>query len=493
MVNQLKLFVNLILNDRYRIINQLGTGGMGIVYEALDLQANQQRVAIKQMLPLDTDLRESFQREAAILSRLDHPQIPSLFETFETENGLFMTMEFVAGLNLGQLLNSRQMPFTPHQVKLWALDLLQILDYLHTRTPHVTHRDIKPANIKLAPDGHVVLLDFGLAKEDCDESDDESVCILAYTPNYAPPEQIQGMPTDTYSDLYALGATLYHLLTGTAPVDALKRINQKRATQKDPLKSISELIKGVPQTLASLIMKSLSLDPKQRPASAREMLQQLTSGIIAPAFTSEETITAAPTDETVTKLAGKPSILSRNHSQTATREPSHSRIAIDLTQPTVEDFRTKRVVSLAAYKKANQPESAGVIRKVANIASMILILSFVGYLSTNVYHSGINPLRSNGTTPPESSTGGLREKDLDASVKSDRLLRPIPSAFTEAVYLTNAPALPPSLSLDDLARFRARYLKRRMRTPRRTNHSAQNLNELAFVINHVVRSPGASL
>ena len=74
MVSQLKLFVNLILNDRYKIINQLGTGGMGVVFEALDLQANQQRVAIKQMLPLDTDLRESFQREAAILSRLDHPK-----------------------------------------------------------------------------------------------------------------------------------------------------------------------------------------------------------------------------------------------------------------------------------------------------------------------------------------------------------------------------------------------------------------------------------
>jgi len=481
MVNQLKLFVNLILNDRYKIINQLGTGGMGIVFEALDLQANQQRVAIKQMLPLDTDLRDSFQREAAILSRLDHPQIPSVFETFETENGLFMAMEFVAGLNLGQLLNSRQIPFTPHQVKLWALDLLQILDYLHNQTPHITHRDIKPANIKLAPDGHVVLLDFGLAKEDCDETDDESVCILAYTPNYAPPEQIQGMPTDTYSDLYALGATLYHLITGTAPVDALKRINQKRATQKDPLRSISELIKGVPQTLASLIMKSLSLDPRQRPASAKEMLEQLTSGIIAPAFTSEETITAARSDETITKLAGKPSILSRNH-QTPAGATSHSRIAIDLTEPTVEDFRTKRVVSLAAYKKASQPASAGSIRKIANIASMILILSLVGYLSTSVYRSDINPLRISGTTPNEFPASGLRGKDdFDASVKPSRLLRPVQSAFTEAVYLTNAPALPPSISLDDLARFRARYLKRRIRTPRRTNHTAQTLNEIALL------------
>ena len=244
------------------------------------------------------------------------------------------------------------------------------------------------------------------------------------------------MPTDTYSDLYALGATLYHLITGTAPVDSLKRINQKRATQKDPLRSISELIKGVPQTLASLIMKSLSLDPRHAPLGGEvTTTPQIGLFILRNHYGRAHRRNHYQT-------ASKPSILSRNHQQMTTGEPSHSRIAIDLVEPTTDDFRTKRVVSLAAYKEASQPANAGSIRKVANIAIMISA-SWVTSQPTSTTLISI-PLRSNGTTPHEFSTSGLREPGLGASVKSSRLLRPIPSAFTEAVYLTDAPALPPS-------------------------------------------------
>src|SRR6185369_12964196 len=195
--------------------------------------------------------------------------------------------QFIPGSNLGQLLANRELPFPPHQVKKWAEDLLRTLDYLHTRKARIIHRDIKPNNLKLAPDGRLILLDFGLARE-IHESEEQNptddICILAYTPHYAPPEQIQGLHTDRYSDIYALGATLYHLLTGTPPVDSLKRISQKRLTSSDPLKPIGQIIRGVPHALAVMIMRSLSLDPKERPESAAELLDHLQQGTVAPRF-----------------------------------------------------------------------------------------------------------------------------------------------------------------------------------------------------------------
>jgi serine/threonine protein kinase len=299
-MDQLKLFVDLVLHQRYKITRQLGRGGMGAVYEATDLQQKRQ-VAIKQMLPVDPSLRLAFKREATILSQINHPGLPHAIDYFENETGLFMAMEFIPGENLGELLAGRGVPFAPHQVKRWAEDILQILNFLHTQNPRVIHRDIKPANLKLTPQGKIVLLDFGLAKEV--HEDDElitNICMLAYTPHYAPLEQIQGESTNSYSDIYALGATLYHLLTGSAPTDALKRANNILCKNRDPLPQIAHLIQGVPQSLSSLVMKALSLTPADRPTSASQMLQQLQAGIIAPSFrTAANTFAQATQSEPV--------------------------------------------------------------------------------------------------------------------------------------------------------------------------------------------------
>ena len=142
---------------------------------------------------------------------LNHAHLPHVTDHFQEETGLFMAMQFIPGLNLGQLLASRELPFPPHQVKKWAEDLLATIDYLHSREPRIIHRDIKPNNLKLAPDGKLILLDFGLAREiSQSESHNptQDICILAYTPHYAPPEQIQGLHTDRFSDIYALGISL---------------------------------------------------------------------------------------------------------------------------------------------------------------------------------------------------------------------------------------------------------------------------------------------
>src|SRR5262249_1642922 len=155
--------------------------------------------------------------------------------------GEFLVMAFVAGDDLGDLLVRHGRPFPPDQVLRWGDHLLQILEYLHSQDPPVVHRDIKPQNLKLTPRGDVVLLDFGLAKglpaQQADQpgsSGPATGSVFGYTRTYAPLEQIRGEGTEPRSDLYSLGATLHHLLTGAFPPDALVRADAVLARQPDP-------------------------------------------------------------------------------------------------------------------------------------------------------------------------------------------------------------------------------------------------------------------
>jgi eukaryotic-like serine/threonine-protein kinase len=349
---QLRLFVDRTLHGRYRVVSELGQGGMSAVYEAIDLTSNR-HVAIKQTLPFDRNLREASIREASLLATLDYPQLPRLLDHFEEETGTFTVMQFVSGPTLGQLLASRQLPFTPNQVKLWAKDLLHIIAYLHSQTPAVIHQDIKPSNLKLLPDGGVFLLDFGLAKK-VDGSDNElSDALIAYTRNYAPTEQIIGNETGPYSDIYAFGATLYHLVTGGPPVDGLRRATQVRSSEVDPLEPINKIIRGVPHTLSRLITTALSLDPKDRP-SPTEMIEQLNTNTISAILGNGR---AAIGNETETLVRPKAAVLSRPH---------HSRIDVDIQSA---DLGGQPVVSLAAFRqhKANATRRLrGTATQVAN-------------------------------------------------------------------------------------------------------------------------------
>src|SRR5713226_6719309 len=225
-----------ILQGRYRIIRQLGQGGMGAVYEALD-QRLDTTVALKETLFAEERLRKQFEREARLLARLHHPALPRVSDHFTEREGEFLVMQYIAGDDLSAMSAQRGGSFPPDQVFAWADQLLDALDYLHTQDPQIVHRDIKPQNLKLTARGQIVLLDFGLAKGQAGEVSrvTTSASIFGYTPNYAPLEQIQGLGTDARSDLYSLGATLYHLLTGLKPPDALTRAAAIVNSQPDPL------------------------------------------------------------------------------------------------------------------------------------------------------------------------------------------------------------------------------------------------------------------
>ncbi len=262
-----------LLQERYRVVDHIGRGGMGSVYLADDLRLHT-TVAIKQMLVAGDRLSDAFNREAQLLAALRHPTIPRVIDHFVDQNGQFLVMEYIPGDDIGTMLSQRQQPFGLTDVLLWADQLLGALDYLHNHTPPVIHRDIKPQNLKLTAKNEIVLLDFGLAKTSFAGAGG-SDSIFGYTPHYAPIEQIQGLGTDARTDLYSLAATFYHLLTGKMPVDAVSRASAVVNDQLDPLTPPDELDPAVPPAVAEVLMQALAQKASERPHSAAEMRESL--------------------------------------------------------------------------------------------------------------------------------------------------------------------------------------------------------------------------
>src|SRR4026209_1705284 len=236
------LTADTLLQNRYRILRLLGQGGMGAVYEASDERLDT-TVALKETLFADERLRKQFEREARLLARLPHQALPRVSDHFSEADGQFLVMQFIPGDDLSEMMNRKRGPFPTDQVLTWADQLLDALDYLHTQDPQIVHRDIKPQNLKLTGRGQIILLDFGLAKGQTGGVSvvTTSASIFGYTPNYAPLEQIQGLGTAARSDMYALSATLYHLMTGVKPPDALSRAAALVNGQPDPLVPANEI------------------------------------------------------------------------------------------------------------------------------------------------------------------------------------------------------------------------------------------------------------
>ena len=261
-----------VLQGRYRIVRQLGQGGMGAVYEAID-QRLDTTVALKETLFDDERLRKQFEREARLLARLHHPALPRVSDHFSEGDGQFLVMQFIPGDDLSEMMARKRGPFPVNQVLTWADQLLDALDYLHTQDPQIVHRDIKPQNLKLTSRGQIILLDFGLAKGQAGEISrvTTAASIFGYTPNYAPLEQIQGLGTDARSDLYSLAATLYHMMTGVKPPDALTRAAALVNAQPDPLLKASEGNAAVSPDVDDVLAKAMSQNREQRYATAAEM------------------------------------------------------------------------------------------------------------------------------------------------------------------------------------------------------------------------------
>ncbi len=269
---------NTLLQDRYLILRLLGQGGMGAVYQATDRKFGN-AVAVKETFYSNEQMRQAFTQEARLLNRLRHSALPVVMDYFSSGDKQFLVMQYIPGKDLEQLLNERkateQGAFMASQVMQWADQLLDAVEYLHSQNPPVIHRDIKPQNLKLTPRGEVILLDFGLAKGVVAGQAKSTRSIRGYTPHYASLEQIRGTGTDARSDIYSLGATLYHLLTGVMPPDAMTRMAAQMMKENDLLQPITLLNPAVPERIAKAIEQAMSQSPEDRYESASKMRHAL--------------------------------------------------------------------------------------------------------------------------------------------------------------------------------------------------------------------------
>jgi serine/threonine protein kinase len=298
-----------VLQNRYRIIRLLGQGGMGAVYEATDERLDT-TVALKETLFADERLRKQFEREARLLARMHHPALPRVSDHFAEGEGQFLVMQFIPGDDLSQMMARKQGPFPPDQVLTWGDQLLDALDYLHTQEPQIIHRDIKPQNLKLTGRGQIILLDFGLAKGQTGGVSivTTSASIFGYTPNYAPLEQIQGLGTDARSDIYALSATLYHLMTAVKPPDALTRAAALVNGQPDPLTPANEISGSIGPEVASVLARAMSQNRDQRFPTAAVMRAALKgTGEVATLVGRTEAATVLFEQPAATLAEGSPS------------------------------------------------------------------------------------------------------------------------------------------------------------------------------------------
>ena len=251
---------------------------MGSVYLATDSRFNS-TVAIKETLIADENFRKALKREARLLNSLKHTALPKVSDHFIEENGQYIVMEYISGEDLYVLMERTGAAFPIGDVMIWAEQLLDALEYLHNQENPIIHRDIKPQNLKLTPQGQIILLDFGLAKGNPTDANHKTAAnsIFGYSRHYASLEQIQGTGTDPRSDIYSLAATLYHLSTGTAPVDALTRVMHVMNEDSDPLVPANEVHEQVDEDFAAALSRCMSLNANLRPQTAGEMYELLFS------------------------------------------------------------------------------------------------------------------------------------------------------------------------------------------------------------------------
>jgi serine/threonine protein kinase len=266
---------------RYQIIGQLGHGGMGAVYLAKDMELFGRLCVVKQMRPFfatQSERRkaeEDFKREAEVLARLNHPghpHIPEVYGYFVEGMDQFLVMKYIEGESLERRLERLKRPLSETEVIRCAQEVANALVYLHSRRPQpVIHRDIKPANIIVDPEDRVWLVDFGLARAAVSGGARVMMAggktVAAGTPGYTPLEQWQMQPTPK-SDIYALGATMHHLLTGKDPRDrftSFPELDLALLRSFSTLQPLPELRPDLSPALTNLVTRCLDPDPKARP------------------------------------------------------------------------------------------------------------------------------------------------------------------------------------------------------------------------------------
>lgn len=259
------LKIGSIIDGKYKILNKVGQGGMSVVYLAMNEKANKQW-AIKEVRKdgvKDFELiKQGLIVETDMLKKLSHPSLPSIVDVIEDDNTFLIVMDYIQGNPLSKTLEEYGAQSQENVVE-WAKQLCDVLGYLHSRKPPIIYRDMKPANVMLKPDGSITLIDFGTAREYKSKNIADTTCLG--TIGYAAPEQFGGMgQTDARTDIYCLGATLYHLVTGMNPCEPPYEIR--------PIRQINPALSS---GLEKIIMKCTQRDPNARYQSCAELMYDL--------------------------------------------------------------------------------------------------------------------------------------------------------------------------------------------------------------------------
>jgi serine/threonine protein kinase len=265
-----------LLKKRYEIIGILGKGGMGCVYKVADRRQGGKVLAAKELRPGTMPLEKAdealaqFQTEARILARLTHPNIPKVYDYFSVRGAHYIVMEYIDGRTLEQLLLARRgKPIDEGLALSWALQLCRAMHFLSVQNPRpIIFRDLKPSNIMIARDGRIKLIDFGIARFFKEDKREDTY--VYGTPGYAAPEQYGTGQTDARSDVFSLGATLHHCLTGSNP-------SENPLHFPDPRR----LNPAIRKETAAIVNKALELNMDKRYQSAREMKQAIQKTLLA--------------------------------------------------------------------------------------------------------------------------------------------------------------------------------------------------------------------
>ncbi len=259
------LEIGSLVDGKYKILNQVGHGGMSVVYLAMNEKANKQW-AIKEVRKDGVKdfevVKQSLVAETDMLKKLSHPNLPSIIDVIEDDDRFLIVMDYIQGNSLSKALEEYGAQ-PQEEVIHWAKQLCDVLGYLHSRVPPIIYRDMKPANIMLKPDGNVTLIDFGTAREFKEKNLADTTCLG--TMGYAAPEQFGGMgQTDARTDIYCLGATLYHLVTGMNPCEPPYEIR--------PIREINPSLSG---GLERIILKCTQRNPNDRYQNTAELMYAL--------------------------------------------------------------------------------------------------------------------------------------------------------------------------------------------------------------------------
>ena len=257
-----------LVQGRYRVTSVLGKGGFAATYLVTDERLQGKRRALKE---LPRDLYD--EHETALLARLRHPAIPDISDRFEIDGMVYLVLEFGGTQSLEGERKASGGTIAAGRLVPWMHQLCEVLAYLHGRTPPIVHRDLKPENILLDEDDRIMLIDFGIAKESADLAVTHTLA-RSVSHGFSPPEQVLGTGTDQRSDVYALGATMYALLTGTVPPAAHERVAGKE------LAAPRTLNPAIPEALEAVILQALDLNLNHRPQTIAALSRVFTPGTL---------------------------------------------------------------------------------------------------------------------------------------------------------------------------------------------------------------------